>query len=209
LSYGTWTAYIVACFIISASPGAGAVFAMSTGARHGYWGAWPGLIGMQVGIALQLAIVGAGVGALLATSATAFAIVKWFGVAYLVWLGYKQFTAPVAATQATVGETVTAESWLKRFAQGFLVNGTNPKATVFLLAVLPQFIDPTQPLLTQYLIVIATNTVVDLIVMSGYVVFAATLLTKLSSPRQIRWMNRVFGGLFVAAGALLATFKRA
>ena len=95
------------------------------------------------------------------------------------------------------------------FVQGFLVNATNPKATVFFLAVLPQFIEASRPLLPQYLTVVATLTAVDLVVMSGYTLFAAKFLALLRAPRQIRFVNRLFGGLFVGAAALLATFKRA
>jgi len=80
---------------------------------------------------------------------------------------------------------------------------------VFLIAVLPQFIDAARPLLAQYVAIGATFGVVESIVMSGYVALAARVLGLLRQPRQILWMNRTFGSLFVAAGALLATFKRA
>jgi len=92
--------------------------------------------------------------------------------------------------------------------RGFLVNATNPKGIVFMLAVLPQFIDPAAPQLVQYAICGATLAFTDAIVMSGYTAFAARVLRLLREPHHIRWMNRTFGGLFVAAGAALATFKR-
>ena len=203
----TWLAFFVAAILISVSPGAGAVACMTTGMRYGYrHGIW-NIFGMQVGIALQLAIVGAGLGAILATSTVAFTALKWLGVAYLCWLGIRQWRAhaePVPAGTATSGGSARA-----LFAQGFLVNATNPKATVFFLAVLPQFIDPGRPLLPQYLTVVGTLTAVDLVVMSGYTLFAARFLRVLRAPRQIRFVNRLFGGLFVGAAALLAAFKRA
>jgi homoserine/homoserine lactone efflux protein len=203
----TWLAFLVAAILISVSPGAGAVACMTSGMRHGYRrGIW-NIFGMQVGIALQLAIVGAGLGAILATSTLAFTALKWLGVAYLCWLGVKQWRAP--AEPLRVGEERGGGTRTALFAQGFLVNATNPKATVFFLAVLPQFIDASRPLLGQYLAVCATLTVVDLFVMSGYTLFAAKFLRLLRAPRQIRFVNRVFGGLFVAAAALLAGFKRA
>ena len=161
---------------------------------------------MQVGIALQLAIVGAGLGAILATSTVAFTVLKWLGVAYLCWLGVMQWRA---SAEPVHDGTAPDGGAGRLFAQGFLVNATNPKATVFFLAVLPQFIDPARPLLPQYLAVVATLTAVDLVVMSGYTFFAAKFLRLLRAPRQIRFVNRLFGGLFVGAAALLATFKRA
>jgi len=93
--------------------------------------------------------------------------------------------------------------------RGFLVNATNPKGIVFMLAVLPQFIDPARPLPPQYLICAATLVVTDLVTMTAYTAFAAKALRMLREPRQIRLLNRTFGGLLVAMGALLATFKRA
>jgi homoserine/homoserine lactone efflux protein len=202
----TWLAFLVAAVLISVSPGAGAVACMTSGMRYGYRrGIW-NIFGMQVGIALQLAIVGAGLGAVLATSTAAFTALKWLGVAYLCYLGVKQWRAP--AEPVRVGEAHGGGTRTALFVQGFLVNATNPKATVFFLAVLPQFIEASRPLLPQYLTVVATLTAVDLVVMSGYTLFAAKFLALLRAPRQIRFVNRLFGGLFVGAAALLASFKR-
>ena len=92
--------------------------------------------------------------------------------------------------------------------RGFLVNASNPKAIIFILAVLPQFLDPKAPLLVQYLLMAATMVAVDLVVMAGYTGLAARVLRALRSPRQQRILNRTFGGLFVAAAALLATVRR-
>jgi homoserine/homoserine lactone efflux protein len=119
----------------------------------------------------------------------------------------KQWRAP--AEPVEVGAAPRGGTRAALFAQGFLVNATNPKATVFFLAVLPQFIEVSRPLLPQYLAVCATLTVVDLVVMSGYTLFAAKFFALLRAPRQIRFVNRLFGGLFVGAAALLASFKRA
>ena len=91
----------------------------------------------------------------------------------------------------------------------FLVNASNPKAIVFMLAVLPQFIDPAQPLMGQYLVLGATMIVVDLIVMAGYTGLASRVLRLLRTPRQQRLMNRSFAVLFVGAAGLLATVRRA
>jgi threonine/homoserine/homoserine lactone efflux protein len=80
---------------------------------------------------------------------------------------------------------------------------------LFMLAVLPQFIDPARPQLIQYAICAATMFFIDLVVMSGYTGFAARVLRGLRAPHHLRQINRAFGGLFVAAGLFLATFRRA
>lgn len=204
----TWLAFFVASCVISLSPGAGAIASMSSGLQHGFWRGYWNAIGLQLGLALQIAVVAAGVGAVLATSALAFTLIKWFGVAYLVWLAIKQWQARPAELPEAGQGAGGAMPW-SLVARGFLVNASNPKAVVFMLAVLPQFIDPTRPLLEQYLVIGVTMVVVDLIVMAGYTGLAAKVLRLLRTPRQQRVMNRAFASLFVGAAALLATVRRA
>ncbi|GAB4565450.1 MAG: LysE family transporter [Rhizobacter sp.] len=203
----TWLAFFAASWAISISPGAGAVAAMSSGLNHGFARGYFMTLGLVLGIWTQILVVGLGLGALIATSSLGFAIVKWLGVAYLVWLGIKQWRAPAVPMVAEAGEAVLA-SRRSLVLRGWMVNAVNPKGTVFLLAVVPQFLDLSQSLTTQYAVIAATLGFTDLVVMAGYTVLAARVLRLLKSPRQIRVMNRAFGGLFVAAGGLLAMFKR-
>jgi homoserine/homoserine lactone efflux protein len=204
----TWLAFFVACWVISLSPGAGAIASMSSGLQYGFWRGYWNALGLQIGLALQIAIVAAGVGAILSASALAFSLIKWFGVAYLVWLAIAQWRAlpsdlATGAAERPIGRPLTL------VLRGFLVNASNPKAVVFMLAVLPQFIHPQEPLLPQYLIMGVTMILVDLIVMAGYTGLASRVLRALRTPRQQRLMNRTFAGLFVGAAALLATVRRA
>lgn len=204
----TWLAFFVASWLISLSPGAGAVSCMSAGMRFGYRRALPNIVGLELGILLVLTIVAAGLGAVLAASTVAFAAVKWLGVAYLVWLGIQQWRAPVIAPEIDAAATASGNA-TALLLRGFLVNATNPKGILFMLAVLPQFIDPARPQLVQYVICGGTLLFTDLVVMSGYTGLAARLLRLLRAPHHLRAMNRAFGGLFIAAGAFLATFRRA
>ena len=204
----TWLAFFVASWLISLSPGAGAISCMTAGMRFGYRrGLW-NILGLELGIMLVLVIVAAGLGAVLAASETAFAIVKWLGAGYLVWLGIQQWRAPAAPI--ALDGAVSAEGFPRALVlRGFLVNATNPKGILFMLAVLPQFIDPAAPQAPQYVICALTLIFTDLVVMSAYTGLAARMLRLLRAPRHLRALNRAFGGLFVGAGALLATFHRA
>jgi homoserine/homoserine lactone efflux protein len=204
----TWLAFFAASWAISISPGAGAVAAMSAGLNHGFRRGYVTTLGLILGIWTQVLVVGLGLGALVAASSTAFQVVKWLGVAYLVWLGIQQWRAPARplAAKAEQGALVTRRSMVLR---AWMINAVNPKGTVFLLAVVPQFMDLAQPLLPQYLIIGATLGFTDLVVMAGYTALASRVLGALKSPAHIRAMNRTFGGLFVVAGSLLAMFKRA
>lgn len=204
-----WLAFFVASWLISLSPGAGAISCMAAGMRYGYRRAVWNIFGLQLGIMAGLVVVAIGLGAIIAASTTLFLAIKWLGAAYLVWLGIQQWRAPSAsiADADAVGNDGGAPA--KLVATGFLVNATNPKGLIFLLAVLPQFIDPAKPQLIQYVICGATLFFTDAVVMSGYTAFAARVLRLLREPHHVRWMNRSFGSLFIAAGAVLATFKRA
>jgi homoserine/homoserine lactone efflux protein len=204
----TWIAFFFACCAISVSPGAGAVASMSSGLRNGFpYGAWTA-VGQQFGLVLQLLVVAIGLGAVLATSTFAFELVRWFGVAYLVWLGIQQWRL-AARGDAVHVEGDFAQARGAMVGRGFLVNASNPKATVFMLAVLPQFIDPALPLVTQYTVLAATMVAVDIVIMGTYTLLAARLLAFWRDPRHLRHVHRAFGVLFVGAAALLATFRRA
>lgn len=208
MALSTWLAFFAASWAISISPGAGAIAAMSAGLNHGFRRGYFTTFGLILGIWTQVIVVAVGLGALVAASGTAFLVVKWLGVAYLIWLGIAQWRAPPRpmVANAEKGVVVTRRSMILR---AWMINAVNPKGTVFLLAVVPQFINLSQPLLPQYLIITATLTFTDLVVMAGYTVLASRVLGALKSPAHIRAMNRTFGGLFVLAGSLLAMFKRA
>ncbi|HFX6224958.1 LysE family transporter [Acinetobacter nosocomialis] len=207
MSLQVWFAYMLACWVISISPGAGAIASMSSGLnygfRHGYWNA----IGLQIALLIQIMIVAAGVGVLFATTPLAFQAVKWFGVAYLLYLAYLQWTAPVKDIEIQhekKDKTVAA-----LLLNGFVVNISNPKAIVFLLAVLPQFLDLNKPQWIQYLIMAVTMVTIDLIVMAGYTGLASKVLRLLRSPKQQKYLNRGFAVMFSCAALLLSTVHQA
>lgn len=199
-----WLGFLLAAIVIAVTPGPGAVISMSTGLRHGYWTALVTILGLQTALLMQLLIVALGLGALLATSEAAFSVIKFLGAAYLVWLGIQKWRSPIVPVDAGM----PAIQRKGAFLQGVLVNLTNPKAIIFIGALVPQFVDPALPQAAQYLVIAATLCLTDMLVMSGYALAAARLGRWLHDPRSIRVQNRFFGGLFVSAGALLAISSR-
>ena len=202
MSFQIWLGFVLACWIISISPGAGAIASMSSGLnygfRRGYWNA----LGLQLALLVQIGIVAAGVGVLFATTPWAFLVVKWFGVLYLLYLAYLQWRAPAQSIE--IQQEQPNKSIPKLVLYGFLFNMSNPKAIVFLLAVLPQFLDLSKPQWIQYLIMAMTMVTIDLIVMAGYTGLAAKVLKLLTSPRQQKYLNRTFAVLFSCAAGLLS-----
>jgi homoserine/homoserine lactone efflux protein len=206
MDWPVWLAFFAASWAISISPGAGAVAAMSAGLNHGFARGYWLTFGLILGIWTQVLLVGVGLGALVATSATAFAVIKWAGVAYLLWLGIAQWRAPAVPMQAEAGVGKASRRGL--VLRGWAINSLNPKGTLFILAVVPQFLSLDRDLLPQYLVIAATLGFTDLVVMAGYTALAARVLRVLREPAQVRWLNRVFGSLFIAAAGLLATIKK-
>ena len=207
MELSTWLTFFAASWAISISPGAGAVGAMSAGLQHGFSRGYCFTFGLVLGLWSQLLLVGAGLGALIVASSTAFAAVKWLGVAYLLWLGVAQWRAPAVGLQAGTESAAPASRW-SIVVRGWVLNTLNPKGTLFMLAVVPQFLDPSRPLVPQYLVIAATLAFTDLVINAGYTAFASRALAALRTPRQMRWVNRIFGSLFIALATVLATVKR-
>ena len=204
MSFALWLGFLLAAVLIAITPGPGAVLSMSIGMRYGYRSALLAILGLQAALLLQLIVVALGLGALLAASETAFGLLKLAGAAYLIWLGVTKWRAPVDAVVVKSGDLPTRGL----FVQGLLVNLTNPKAIVFIGALVPQFIDPAQPVATQYAVIAATLCATDVIVMSGYAVAALQMGRWLGEARHVRWQNRIFGAVFVTAGSMLAVSSR-
>lgn len=207
VGWDLWLAFLGAAIAISVSPGAGAIQSMATGLTYGLRrGAWS-VAGLQIGLMTQLAIVAVGLGAAVAQSVVAFTVIKWIGVLYLVYLAVRQWRTAAEELQVSVDADARGNR-LALLARGALVNLTNPKGLVFLLAVLPQFVVLGQPLLPQYLTIALTMVVVDVVVMCVYTGLASRILGWLRTPRQQRILNQTMAGLFALAAVVLSLVRR-
>ena len=202
-----WLAFFAASWAISLSPGAGAVAAMSAGVQCGFVRGYFFSYGLVLGLWTQLLIVAIGLGALITSSAAAFALLKWLGVAYLLGLGVAQWRSSSLAMRAP-GVAAGLPSRHAIVLRGWALNTVNPKGTLFMLAVVPQFLDPARPLLSQYLVIAATLAFTDLIVNAGYTAFATRALRAMRSPRQACWLQRGFGSVTIGLAVGLPLFRR-
>jgi homoserine/homoserine lactone efflux protein len=200
-----WFAFLIACILISVTPGAGAVNTLSNGMVYGVRHSLPAILGLQLGLAAQFLIVGIGLGALLTSSDEIFALIKWVGVVYLLWLGIQKWRqAPLKIT----AERECELNYSKRFWQAALVNLTNPKATIFLVALLPQFLAMNEPHIPQFGIMAITMLSVDIIVMLGYATLATTIARWMKTDNHQRRINKLFGAMFMLAAGLMANYQR-
>jgi homoserine/homoserine lactone efflux protein len=201
MTFEWWFTYLLTTIILSLSPGSGAINTMSTAISHGYRGAAASIAGLQAGLAIHIVLVGVGLGALFSRSLMAFEVLKWAGVAWLIWLGIQQWRAAGAIDLNTLA---ASQPRSRLFRRAVFVNLTNPKSIVFLAALFPQFIVPHQPQAMQYVILGVTTVVVDIIVMIGYATLATRIAGWIKGPRQMKALNRAFGSLFMLVGTLLA-----
>ncbi|AHC25607.1 MULTISPECIES: LysE family transporter [Mycobacteriaceae] len=208
MTWQVWLAFLGAAIAISIVPGPGAVQSMATGMSEGLRRGWYSVLGLQIGLMLQLVLVAAGVGAIVANSAIAFTVVKWLGVAYLAYLAIRQWrTAPRDLREEM--DAVTPGSRRALVLRGFLVNATNPKGLVFFLAALPQFVTPAMPLLPQYLAIGLTMLAVDIAVMGTYTGLAGRMVGWLHNARQQTILNRAISTMFALAAVVLSLVRRA
>jgi homoserine/homoserine lactone efflux protein len=206
MTFNIWAGYCMVVLVSSLSPGASTITSMSCGLNYGFrLGLW-NVIGLQLALVLQVSAVAAGLGAILAASESAFSLIKWFGVAYLLYLGWRQWRAvPYSLPDKT--SSIKKARPVDLILRGFLVNASNPKALIFILAILPQFLDSTQPLPKQYLVMTTSMCVIDFTILAGYTGLAARMLRLLRTPRHQSSLNKVFGGLLGAEAVMLATAR--
>ncbi|AMF95791.1 homoserine/homoserine lactone efflux protein [Vibrio fluvialis] len=199
-----WLAYVATAIVFSLAPGSGTVNSISNGLSYGTRKSLASIAGLQIGLAIHIMLVGAGIGALVAQSALAFTIIKWVGAVYLVWLGIQKWRDRSSLVADAATQTLSAGTLLRK---AVLINLTNPKSIVFLVALFPQFLDPARDQMTQLLVLGITTVTIDSFVMLGYTSLASQMGRFIRSDRIMRKINRVFGSMFMGCGALLAAAK--
>ncbi len=199
-----WFAYVVTAVVFSLAPGSGMVNSVSNGISYGTRKSLAAVAGLQIGLAIHIVLVGVGIGALVAQSATAFTVIKWFGAGYLIWLGVQKWRDTSTLTTHHADKALPASAMMRKAT---LINLTNPKSVVFLVALFPQFIDPAGEQLMQFLVLGVTTVVIDSIVMVGYTSLAAQMGRFIRSDKVMSKLNKLFGSMFIFCGALLATTK--
>ena len=206
MELNVWITLLLATIAISISPGAGAVVSMNYGIKYGLKKSYAAIFGLQAGLLIQTFIVVIGLGALIAKSVMLFTIIKWVGVLYLIYLGLTKIFEKV--------ETIDQEEHLKTFSakkafiNATLINLTNPKATVFLVAFIPQFLSPHHSLWVQFGIICLTLCVVDIFVMTGYSSMASKLKFLIKDVKAMKIQNRITGSFLILAAIFMSTTKR-
>lgn len=209
MSIEHWLAFVVASSILLAIPGPTILLVISYALGHGRTVAGATVAGVALGDFTAMTASMLGLGALLATSAAIFTVLKWVGAAYLIWLGIKLWRTPIAA-EATDGTLAApVEQPLRIFLHTYVVTALNPKSIVFFVAFLPQFLDLSRPLFSQMLIFETTFLVLAAANATAYALMASVARKTIRKPKVQAIVNRTGGSLLIGAGLLTASLRRA
>ena len=205
-----WPLFIGAGLLLNLTPGADMALVVRCAAAQGWRAGAAAALGVGAGCWVHIAAAALGLSALLAGSPTAFALLRWVGAAYLVWLGLSLLRSPAAtAASAAVDPANRAVAWWQVFRQGFLTNALNPKVALFFLAFVPQFITAGAPHKALAFIVLGTvfvvnSTLVNLAIAGLAAALRQRLAGRPGSRRIGLWLNRGVGAAFIALGLRLA-----
>jgi threonine/homoserine/homoserine lactone efflux protein len=200
MSLHLYLAFVAACIALALIPGPVVTLVIANGLRHGTRAALTNILGVQVGLAIVIGIVGVGLTSLMATMGYWFDWVRFAGAAYLVWLGIKLIRFPVAAVDADAPPPPPRGGF---FLQGFLVLLSNPKVLVFFGAFIPQFVDMNKDHLSQVALLGVTFMVTGAITDSILALLAGRARLFFSGPRT-RLVSRISGGFMIGGGVWLA-----
>jgi threonine/homoserine/homoserine lactone efflux protein len=222
MTWQTFWLFVTVTFLVSATPGPNMLLVMSSSARFGFRAARATMAGCLTALLAMMTISAAGLGALLQAFPSVFDALRWLGAAYLLYLGIRTWRAPVAAAAEEAGTLAAndasgiaareaapaaAPRGITLFRQGLMVAASNPKAILFAAAFLPQFIQPAQPQLPQFVILLLTFAVIEV---SWYLIYASSgrqLARYLRRATVLRTFNRLSGGIFMGFAAILAAVR--
>ncbi|WP_310620493.1 LysE family translocator [Flexibacterium corallicola] len=207
MSFELWSAFAVSCIAVLIIPGPTVIMIISYALGQGKQTAPASVSGSAVGdfVAMTVSLMGAG--ALLATSATLFTILKLLGAAYLVWLGIKMWRSQSFALSNIQGITQKTSNY-RVFRSTFVVTALNPKSIMFFTAFVPQFIDPHGDLFTQFAILEATFVGLAILNSLIWAHMAAGMRGKMGGGKSLRYVGKVGGSFLIGAGLLTATVQQ-
>ena len=201
-----WATFLSAVVLLELSPGADMAFMLGQTVRNGRIAGFAALFGSLVATFFHIAMAIIGLSVIIATSAIAFSIVKWVGVIYLIWLGYRALFTNEQNNTATVAKSPTTSSI---FLQGALISALNPKVAIFFLAFLPQFIvEGAGPVSLQLLLHGSLMVVVGFLLQTPLILMGSRIASTLRENQTLsHWFDRCLAALYFTLGIRLAISK--
>ncbi|WP_299781331.1 LysE family translocator [uncultured Roseobacter sp.] len=203
MSFDIWALYVTTVFLFMLTPGPSHLLMLSNSMTHGFRPSIATAIGDLSANALQMLAAGLGLAAIIVASQHALTVIKWMGVAYLLWMGIRMWRTAGKGSRSM--KSNISASPRKLWLQGFVTSAANPKAVVFFAALFPQFITADQPFFLQLFILSATYIAIDGSFLLGYGASAGWLAKRLKGKAQVA-IGRI-GGAFLIGAAILLGLK--
>jgi threonine/homoserine/homoserine lactone efflux protein len=202
MSFRSWLLFVVTEALLCLTPGPAVMFVVSCGLACGGRAALWGNAGILSANTFYFALSALGLGAVLLGSHEVFTVIKYAGAAYLVWLGIRTIRGAGLAVKAERDSQSAAQGW-RMLARGFVLQAANPKALLFFVALLPQFIDVGRPIAPQVVILAVTSAAIEFLILACYGYGAGRAATLAREARFITATNRASGGLLIATGTAI------
>ncbi len=201
-----WISFVGTVLILVWTPGPSVLLATANSMKYGVRKTTGTILGDLSANLIQIILASAGLATIVISSGELFQLIKWLGVLYLIYMGFRKIISPPDIKFKN--ETVKSRSFLNLFTEGFLMSAANPKAIVFFAALFPLFINESAPFLPQVTILGITFLVLDGISLLTYAYFATRLKAYLENARKVHLQNRIVGILLILSGIMLSMVKR-
>lgn len=205
----TWWLFVGAVFLLSGTPGPNMLHILTRSVDMGLKRSVAAMAGCLSAVVIVLAASAAGLTTLLLALPGAFEVIRYAGVAYLLYLGVKAWRADIAPLDVSEGALPPTLSRSAVFRGGFLIGISNPKLILFAVAFLPQFINPARPQVPQFATLVASFAVIEAFWYGVYALGGRSLSRYLAKPVVKRAFNRVAGAIFIGFGLALLRVKPA
>ena len=208
MSIEVWVYYVIAILVLTASPGPCVFLCITKSVTEGFSASIYTAMGSLTAIVGILTLSFTGLGVIISNSEFAFNLIKWVGAVYLIYLGLKALTSKESSFLVETQCQSNNSNVLSNFVNGFMVGASNPKAIVFFTALFPQFINPIEPLLFQYIVFVSTFATFEFLWLLTYAYLGLRSRRWLSSKGRVQIFNKITGGIFISAGILLSSTSK-
>jgi len=195
--------YLATWSLVALTPGPAVMCALSQAARHGFRASLVGITGTQAGNFLFFVATALGLATLLETATLTLDVLRVAGAAYLFYLGVRNILSTFHRKEAPAAAEVALPVRRNLFLQGLMIQLTNPKALLFVSALLPQFLAPDRSLWPQLAILLGVTVAVDYVVLSAYALLAARGVRACRNSRLLAWLERTLGAALIFFGCRL------
>lgn len=209
MSFNYFMMYLLTIFVATIIPGPSMLLALTHGMKYGTKRTMATALGNLLVTLLQAAISMAGLGAILLTSENIFNIIKLIGAAYLIYMGITIWRSPsLTLDEKSEREAGPSEPLKNMFLKGVLVTAGNPKAIVFFTAVFPQFINPQNAYIPQFMTFLITGGIIAFSCFMIYAIGGQNILSAFLKTPVGKHLNKIIGGTFIGSGIGLAVSNK-